>query len=455
MKNLIKIAACCLAIAGMSSSCSEDKILNVDVHDVPTVTEYVPNFSVTVDQSTNIATFTFNGKGVYPVWIIDGKTYSTAHSFTKYYRKAGDYTVDVMVGNSNGVSLGAETITFHIDKTAMSGFGGFDYESDFNLWTKANKKINSFFYAPGWAQIADPEHTFTGDTFTVKLPAATTDQWQAQIHIGTDICLQQGESYDGSFIYTSNVDIAQAVLKIHPDGDDDDSHSFFPAQKIKLTAGEPTTFWFSNLPATIDMNNLVFTLDFGGNPENAEIIIENFVLKNHKDDDGTVLPEVPAIPEPDWAAWNSADNFLMNPAPTVGFYYAPGWAQLPDPALTVADGKYSIVLPSATFEMWQAQMSFSTEFAVPDANTEYDFHIAFESNVDMNATVKLTDGTNDNNFFFAETAKLVAGGKSTFWQAKIKAPAAMPSVKLVLDFGGNPDNTEVTISEIVLQKHRD
>ncbi len=31
----------------------------------------------------------------------------------------------------------------------------------------------------------------------------------------------------------------------------------------------------------------------------------------------------------------------------------------------------------------------------------------------------------------------------------------MPDVKLVLDFGGNADGTEVTISNIILQKHHD
>ncbi len=41
------------------------------------------------------------------------------------------------------------------------------------------------------------------------------------------------------------------------------------------------------------MNNLVFTLDFGGNPAGMEVTIENFVLKNHTNDDGTELPDLP------------------------------------------------------------------------------------------------------------------------------------------------------------------
>ena len=44
------------------------------------------------------------------------------------------------------------------------------------------------------------------------------------------------------------MDMKNVTLKIHPDGDDDDSHSFFCNQKINLSAGEPVTYWFSNLP---------------------------------------------------------------------------------------------------------------------------------------------------------------------------------------------------------------
>lgn len=454
MKNYINIAVCALAALGLAA-CSEEKVIDVNTAAIPLITDYADNFQVTVDQETNNATFTFTGRDAYPVWIIDGKSYSTDLTFTRYYRKAGDYAVEVKVGNSNGISQGALPLSFHIDKTAMSGFGGFNFEYEHNLWLTATRKINSFFYAPGWAQLPDPSYTFTDDAFSVTLPAATTDQWQAQCHIGTDICLTAGEHYDGSFIFTSNVNITQAVLKIHPDGDDDDAHSFFPNQKIRLTAGEPTTFWFSDLEAAVDMNNLVFTLDFGGNPENAEISVENFVIKNHIYDDGTVLPELPKTPEPNWAAWDSPDNLLMSSNFSFSFYYAPGWSPLPDPTVTSADGVYTIDLPSATFEQWQAQWFFNTDLAIDNLDQEYDFHIAFESNVDVpSVMVKLTDTDNDKNYFFAETVALTGGARNTFWQAAIKAPAAMGKVSLVLDFGGNPDGTTVKVSEICFQKHK-
>lgn len=462
--NSLLVALAAIAAPVAMTSCSEDDYYNVNINNVPEASAYVDDVTITVDQATNTAYFEFTGKGVYPVWIVDGKNYSSDMKFSRYYRKAGEYSVELKVGNGNGVSKGTITKTFRIDKTQMNGFPGFVYDSPFNLWTKADRHINSFWYAPGWAQIADPSCSFDGDTFTLTLPEATTDQWQAQMHIGTDISLPQGERYDGSVIFTASMDINNVTLKIHPDGDDDDSHSFFMSEKINLTAGEPKAFFFSDLEAVVDMNNLVFTFDFGGNPAGIEIVIENIVLKKHSDDDGTVLPELPKEPEPVWVDWASADNLFYNVNYTAGFYYAPGWAQIADPGFTDGgDGSYTFTLPSATFERWQAQCHLDTDIVIPDNETLYDFLCVVESNVDLAAVMfKLVEtnyddteeGKRDNNFFFAEE-KPVPAGQTRIWFSKVKAPEAMHAVSMFFDFGGNPDGTEVKVSNIILQKHHD
>ena len=451
-----------LALGGamVFSACSEDSVYNVDINAVPMAADYADNINITVDQATNTAYFEFTGKGVYPVWIIDGKSYSSAHTFSRFYRKAGEYSVEVKIGNANGMSQGTLTKTFTIDKTAMNGFGGFVYESDFNLWNGATKKEPSFFYAPGWNQIANPAYSFDGDAYTVTLPEATTEQWQAQMHIGTDICLEEGKKYDGSFIFTSTMDMKNITLKIHPDGDDDDSHSFFPNQKINLTAGEPATFWFSELEAVVPMDNLVFTLDFGGNPAGVEVTVENFVIKDHANDDGTVLPDLPSTPEPDWADVNSADNLWAGCTFTNSFYYAPGWSQIADPVLTFDGKNFSVELPTATTDQWQAQVMFHTDLSA-DTSTPYDFKITLKSNCDLGSVmVKLVqtdepDAKHDNNFFFAETVALAADAPTTFWVAGVKAAEAMHAISLVLDFGGCADNTVVEVSDIILQVHHD
>lgn len=42
-----------------------------------------------------------------------------------------------------------------------------------------------------------------------------------------------------------------------------------------------------------------------------------------------------------------------------------------------------------------------------------------------------------------------------FWVANKKAPKDMHAISLVLDFGGNPADTKVTIKDIIFQTHRD
>lgn len=469
MKNYIKTIALSLLAAGGAAaivSCSEDKVYEVNINDVPQAADYADCVNITVDQETNYANFEFTGKGVYPVWIIDGKSYSSDFAFSRYYRKAGEYSVEVKIGNANGISSGTITKSFTVDKTKMNGFAGFDYEGQYNLVKAPGTeiKLNSFWYAPGWNQIKDPDYSFDGDAWTVTLPEATTDQWQAQMHIGSNICLEEGKSYDGSFIFTSTMDINNVTLKIHPDGDDDDAHSFFCNQKINLTAGEPVTYWFSNLPAVVPMNNIVFTLDFGGNPAGIQITVENFVIKDHANDDGTVLPELPTTPEPNWAGVNSPENLWSGANITTAFYYAPGWAQIANPVVTFNGKDFSVALPEATTDQWQAQVILITDLPPIDAETAYDFKIVLKSNTaHPGVTVKLVEpniddteeGKRDSNFFFAERIALDADAPKAFWVSGVKAPAAMHALQLVLDFGGNAANTTVDVSNIILQVHHD
>ena len=465
MKSYIKTIALAAAMIGAGAalqSCSEKDVYDINVDAVPQAADYADNMTVTVDQETNTATFSFSGKGVYPIWIVDGKTYSTKYEFSRYYRKAGTYKMELKVANANGISQGTIEKEFTIDRTKMNGFAGFVYDSPFNLWTKAERKIGSFWYAPGWNQIADPANSFDGDTFTLLFPEATTDQWQAQMHVETDISLQQGEHYDGSLIFTATMDMKNITVKIHPNGDDDDSHSFFPQQKVNLTAGEPAAFFFSDLEANVDMNNLVYTFDFGGNPAGVEVTIENIVLKKHSDDDGTVLPDIPSEPEPAWVDVNSPDNLWSTMEFTNSFYYAPGWSQIADPVLDFSGRNFTVSLPEATFDQWQAQVATNTNIAIPDATELYDFKITLKSNQDHpGVTVKLTqtdegETKHDSNFFFAERIPLSAESPYTFWVSKaVPSEGAMHAVTLVLDFGGNAAGTEVEVSDIILQKHHD
>jgi hypothetical protein len=333
----------------------------------------------------------------------------------------------------------------------MSGFGGFVYESEFNLWPKATVDAPTFWYAPGWGQIADPAYTLSGGAYTVTLPEATTDTWQAQMLLKTNIATTTASHYDFSAIFTSTIDHPHVMVKLVKDGDD---ASFFFEQTIALKANEPLCFWKSDMEG-IDMANLKLVLDFGGNAAGSVITVENIVFKDHANDDGTVIPEEEQVPDPTWSAVDSADNLWHDIAFTNSFYYAPGWGQIADPVLTISGTEYTLVFPEATTEQWQSQVMFTTDNLATSAAESYDFRAVFTASNDIKkVTIKLTQADDDNVFLFMMNKDLLAG-EDVIVKSINAAGVDMSQVKLVLDFGGNPANTTVVIRDIILQKHKD
>ncbi|MBO4549205.1 MAG: hypothetical protein J5733_00615, partial [Bacteroidaceae bacterium] len=65
-----------------------------------------------------------------------------------------------------------------------------------NLWQDANTDID-FYYAPGWNQTTNPTYTEKNGTYTLTLKKATSEQWQAQMFLITD--LQTDAHYNYNF----------------------------------------------------------------------------------------------------------------------------------------------------------------------------------------------------------------------------------------------------------------
>lgn len=457
MKNIFKYMAGVLVAGFAMTSCSPEDFTGANGN-IPQASDYTDNFKVTVDQTTNYANFEFtSAPGVSPIWIIDG-AYQASYGFSKYYRKKGSYTVECKVKNANGISDGSITKTFEIEKTIMNGFGGFVEDSEFNMFKGVTFNVASFYYAPGWGQIADPKYTYQNGAFVVSLPEATTDQWQAQMHVELDkvVALSVDKTYDFSVIITSTTKHPGVTVKVQQKGDD---NTFINMQRVALDANEPKCIWFSNVPG-VNITDLKFALDFGGNEANTDITLESFVLKDHANDDGTEIPEVQE-PEPSWVKVDSEDNLWNEETFTNTFFYAnPDWSASPNPDLVVDGNAYTLTFPDATEAQWQNQFSFVTDLSA-DTETAYDFCVTLNPSTDLKGvTVKLVqtdepDVKHDDNFFFAEQTDLLGNEDNKFWVANKKAPKDMHAISLVLDFGGNPADTKVTIKDIIFQTHRD
>ncbi|MDE6156618.1 MAG: hypothetical protein K2F78_00560, partial [Muribaculaceae bacterium] len=109
----------------------------------------------------------------------------------------------------------------------------------------------------------------------------------------------------------------------------------------------------------------------------------------------------------------------------------------------------------------QAQCLLNTDVAIPDATVAHDFTCTIESNVDLVAMVKVVqtdegETKHDGNFFCAEEVSIKSGVNKVWFSSLLPAEGApMHAVSLVFDFGGNPDGTEITVSNIILQVHHD
>ena len=403
-------------------------------------------------------------------WEVDGEDLYLilpANTYWPYYANVDfianpRFKVESISTKSADLVIDNGEIAWHFTITSGAAevkFNGFNYNHEANLWKPVDAEgahSYSFFYAPGWTQIADPEVSCAGGKYTFSLPSATSEQWQAQCFIipTTDLPLSAATNYDFSCILNSSTDIKKVTLKLT---DTTNDGNFLFTENVNLTAFEDYVFYLSDLPG-IDAAAVKMVFDFGGNPDNTEVSVSNIVLKDHAIDDGTVLPSVPEDPVagPEEYKYDSEANLwkAADAAHSYSFFYAPSWSQLPDPEVENNGNEYLLKLPSATFAQWQAQF-----FIIPDnpvaleSSKSYDFSVVLNSTTDIRAvTLKLTDVSSDDNFLFTENVNLSAFEDYIFDLSNLPGIDAA-AVKMVFDFGGNPDNTEVTIKRIVLKDH--
>lgn len=323
---------------------------------------------------------------------------------------------------------------------------GYNPNHECNMWRNATF-TNEFWYAPGWNQIADPGFEVNGNSYKITLPEATSDTWQAQVKFLTDLETNSANNYDFSINFNANKDHKNVTVKLVKTGDD---NIYYFLETVKLKAYEDVTLIKSDLPG-LDMDNVSLVFDFGGNESGTEVTISRVVLKEHSCDDGTVI--TPPTEEED-VIWlpDAASNLWNSTSPTLTCFYAPGWTQIADPKITIDANLYKIELPTATSDQWQAQVLFHTDIST-NAQTAYDFRCILNATKDMRGvTIKLADDTDDDLYFFIKRIDINAYEEVIFKMPNLEG-VDISKIKLVFDFGGNAENSEITVSSIILQEH--
>lgn len=160
-----------------------------------------------------------------------------------------------------------------------------DWTAATNLWTPYIGTVTpTFYYAPNWSPIADPEYSFNKEGgFVVTLPEATFEQWQAQMAFETDMTATLSDTYNFYCVLNSSEDHPGVTIKLTETNDADGTKhddNFFFEERVKLSAGEDKIFKMTDV--VLPKNNahaLSLIFDFGGNAAGSEISVSKIYFE--------------------------------------------------------------------------------------------------------------------------------------------------------------------------------
>ena len=461
MKNLFKYTMGALVAGTMMTACSPDSFDGADPNGIPSVSGV--DFNISVDQETNqmIATYTPQ-PGTYPVWILNGTTYSTLQEVGYNNPEAGTYTIDMKIGNRNGFSQGTISKTFTFNETKV------DYSADFRRitgkeWRIANKEV---------------AHMGCGPAGT-----AGTEWWSAQPNDKKDfgvyddrITFTADNRKGGTYTYNAGADGMTYVnwgTSFNPTGAEPD---------VDVALGNQTSTWSFEVYDWEDAegnvtkqtyiqlgeNTLFPYISSNAQYENPKFRIETLtatkmVLVYDAPDRSiswrfilTSAADERLVEEQGFDA-NSDFNLWKGVTPDATFYFAPNWSpdRTAEMQTTYNDkgNDYTVTVPDAAFDRWQAQMHLHTTGVEISAANHYDFSCIFVADADIDGvTVKVTNEADNEAIIDVDNISLKAGKEYVFWKSDVEGKDLSP-VKIVFDFGHASGATTINVSNIVLKDH--
>ena len=460
MKNLFKYSIGALFAGLAMTACSPEDFSGADPNEVPTVSG--TDFQMTVDQETNqmIATYT-PAPGTYPIWIMNGTQYSTLQEVGYQNPEAGDYTIELKLGNRNGFSQGTVSKTFTFNETKV------DYSADFRRitgkeWRIANKEVAHMGCGPAgtagtewWSAqpndkkdfgVYDDRITFTADTRkggTYSYSAGA----DGKTYVNTGTTKWGSEPADFDAVIGDQTTTWSFEVYEWQDAEGNVSKQTY----IQLAAN--TAFPYISSDAqyenpkfrieTLTATKMVLVYDA---PDRS--IAWRFILTSAADE---------RLVEEQGFDANSDFNLWKGVTPDATFYFAPNWSpdRTAEMQATYTDkgNDYSVTVPDAAFDRWQAQMHLHTTGVETSAANHYDFSCIFVADADIDGvTVKVTNEADNEAIIDVDNISLKAGKEYVFWKSDVEGKDLSP-VKIVFDFGHATGATNISVSNIVLKDH--
>lgn len=332
---------------------------------------------------------------------------------------------------------------------------GFKYDFEHNLWKNANVFVASTWFADdNWSEIGSPEVTVTENKgISLHAPAGMGNtQWQGQVHVGTDIEVHSGVTYD----FSCNVNVPKSgsvTVKLFKEGDDDTFFDYVADNKVVVDPNG-SIVWFSDMEGFDGTLKIAF--DFAGFGD-CDITVNNIVFKEHQYDDGTVIPAAAAAP-----SISEADNLFADyEVVKYSTWFADSnWndSAVTQPEINFFQGGYSFTAPeNFGSEQWQGQVHVWTNVET-SAENKYDFMLTIESDQDIkNVTVKiqkgdsLGDDNGDDETSFGVNRVNVEAGVPTLYYFKGVQGFDTKNLQVCMDYAGAPGKSKITVSDIRMQ----
>ena len=465
VKGLVKASP--FYLLPLFTACSPESFDGADPDGIPSVNGV--DFNITVDQETNqmIATYTPQA-GTYPVWILNGNSYSTLQEVGYQNPEAGTYTIDLKLGNRNGFSQGVVSKTFTFNDTKV------DYSADFRKitgkeWRIANKEVAHMGCGPagtdgaGWwsAQpddkkdfgVYDDRITFTADTRkggTYTYSAG--EDGKTYVNTGTTKWGSEAADFDA----TIGDQTSTWSFEVY-DWEDADGNI---TKQTYIQLADNTTFPYISSDAqyenpkfrieSLTAKKMVLVYDA---PDRS--IAWRFILINGENESEGDKPK--DVMDWDYASsanlWKAVDEGTV--ASEMGYYFADdSWSPISYAEATHKGDAYELTLPEGLGgSQWQGQYHIDTKLTASASKT-YNFYLVMESDQDLpGVTFKLTDAGDSN--FFIEERNDVEGGTPFILKREgltLKEGADASAIRLFFDFGGSPAGAHIKISNIYFEE---
>ena len=326
-----------------------------------------------------------------------------------------------------------------------------NYDAASNLWKGVDAgdlfvSVTPWFANDGWGQIADPEWKQNGDTWQITMPEGLgTQQWQGQFPINTTLTASMNKRYNFYCVVESDNDIPGLTIKLtetdDPDGTKHDNNFFF-ADRHDVTADKAFIYKAENVSLPVgDAHALSLFFDFGGTPAGTVVKVSKIYFEEalSYDDERNM-----------WKSVDSGEAFVA----VTPWFANEGWGQIADPKWSHEGSVWELDIPAEIgTQQWQGQFPIKTSLSASMTNS-YTFSCIVEGDNDMpGVTIKLTDGSDDNNFFVADRHAITADKAFVYKVTGVTLPLSDAStLSLFFDFGGTPAGTHVKIKDIIFVK---